>query len=296
MKDMLLPVESVQERDIDFLLIEEFLASRRFVDYFTKTLELPDCDIIVDVQRSVNDFGLGETDVFVDYLHGNAHIGVLIENKLDAIFQPQQAARYRSRARKYETEGRFKSTYEVLVAPAQYIARQNYFSRVISYEQLIEYFQKADLGARGEFKVKLLTIAAEKLRRGYVAVNSEPNQSFWRSYYQYLAVELPMVTMKQVATVPVGSDWIDLSLDSRRFVHKLKKGQIDFVALKDVEAQLLRKNFGGRAKQLAFTSGPVLRVQTISLDRLREFQAQIVEVQQCMDDIRTAVSILRGAN
>lgn len=292
MKYLSLPVESVRERDIDFLLVEELISSKAFVDYVIEKLELPSCDMITNIQRSVNDFGLGETDIFVGYRHGDLRIGILIENKLDAIFQPEQAERYSSRARQYEAGGRFDTTYEALIAPAQYINHQNAFSRSVSYEQLIEYFQNTSFGVRGEFKATLLTIASEKLRRGYVAVNSEPNQAFWQSYYRHLITELPLVSMKPVSVVPAGSDWIDLSIGSRRFVHKLKKGQIDFLSLEEIEIQRLENLFMGKTELLTFGDRLVLRIHTAPLDRMSDFQSQITAVQQCMSDIRTATAVL----
>lgn len=110
-----LPVESVRERDIDFLLIEEMVSSGDFVDFITKQLDLLACSRVVSVERSVNDFNLGETDILVEYLSGSKRVGILIENKLDATFQPRQFQRYKARARQYRGGG-YDEVYCVLIA------------------------------------------------------------------------------------------------------------------------------------------------------------------------------------
>ena len=292
MKKIVLPVESVRERDIDFLLVEELLSSVKFVNYFLGKLTLPECDELIEVQRSINDFGLGETDVLIEYKHRDTSIGVLVENKLDALFQPEQAERYTSRAEQYVVSGKYHQTYAILVAPQQYIEKQNDFQHCISYEDIAEYFKNSDLGDRGEFKETLLKIASEKLRRGYVAINSEPNQEFWTTYYNHISVAAPMIMMKPVSVVPANSDWIDLTAGRLKFVHKLSKGYLDF-SLKDEDAiNKLEKIFPGRTEKLNFKSGDILRIRTTPLDRMSDFQYQIENVNECINDMKNAAILI----
>lgn len=292
MKKLSLPVESVRERDIDFLLVEELLSSREFVDFLFHKLQLPTCDELVNVQRSLNDFGLGETDVLVEYKHDTKSIAVLIENKLDAIFQPQQAERYTSRAEKYVSDGKHHETYSVLVAPRQYIERQREFSHSISYEDVASYFNDSAMGPRGTYKATLLKIASEKLRRGYVAVNSEPNQAFWLNYRDRLLGVAPTVSMKPVSVVPAKSDWIDLAVGPYKLVHKLEKGLLDFSNLDDELVTRVEEAFTGRTERITFKSGDVLRIQTAPLYRMNGFQSQIEAIDECFGDIVIAANIL----
>lgn len=287
-----LPVESVRERDIDFLLVEEFLSSPEFVSFFNSALGLPSCDTLTKVERSINDFGIGETDVLVEYRSGHQNIGILIENKLDALFQPQQAERYLLRAKEHEGRKTYDKTYVVLVAPAQYIQRQTDFSLCISYEQIMEYFQHSNLGARGDFKIQLLKIAAEKLRRGYVAINSEPNQAFWYSYREQLAVDAPSVSMKPVSAVPANSDWIDLSVGPHKLVHKLAKGYLDVATPAPGYRQKIDAAFSERVEHLTFKSGDVVRIHTTPMERLKPFADQLDQFEQYVKDLHTLLSLL----
>ena len=286
-----LPVESVRERDVDFLLVEEFLATPKFINYITETLNLPPCTNIRKVERSINDFGVGETDVLVEYRSGSAIIGLLIENKLDALFQPRQAERYYERAQEYKNRKTHAETFVILIAPAQYIDRQSDFSLCISYEQLMEYFKNSNLGSRGDFKIQLLKIATEKLRRGYVAVNSEINQTFWQEYRQRITADIPTITMKPVSVVPLNSDWIDLSLGHQKIVHKLAKGYIDFLKPSTKFEAALAEEFGDRFERIEFKSGTVARIHTTPLDRLTPFADQLNQYGQFLNDLRALISL-----
>ena len=286
-----LPVESVRERDVDFLLVEEFLATPKFINYITETLNLPPCTNIRKVERSINDFGVGETDVLVEYLNGSEKLGLLIENKLDALFQPRQAERYYERAKEYVDKKTYNETFVILVAPAQYIERQNEFSLCVSYEQLMEYFKNSNLGSRGDFKIQLLKIATEKLRRGYVAVNSEINQTFWQEYREKITLDIPEITMKPVSVVPVNSDWIDLSLGHQKIVHKLAKGYIDFLKPSTEYEATLAKEFGDRFERIEFKSGNIARIHTTPLDRLAPFTDQLNQYGQFLNDFRASISL-----
>jgi hypothetical protein len=72
---------SVEERDIDLLLMEEFQISDGFVAWF--------CDSISDTD--------GETDLLLRVIIGNRRIGVLIENQISAPEQDEQGERYHIR-------------------------------------------------------------------------------------------------------------------------------------------------------------------------------------------------------
>jgi len=95
MTDITLP--RLYERDIDVLLQEELLFSHHVRQVlgralgFEVDLDVKSCDLsVVDTT--------GETDIFVVYDAEAEHGVILIENKIDAAFQPRQPERYRERA------------------------------------------------------------------------------------------------------------------------------------------------------------------------------------------------------
>lgn len=70
----LLPVESIQERDIDMLLLEELIVNPAFVVWLIPKLEIEDIVSFNGVWKSVSGIGMGETDILISY---NSAIGII---------------------------------------------------------------------------------------------------------------------------------------------------------------------------------------------------------------------------
>lgn len=86
MKEVI-PIESIRERDIDLLLIEELTVNNEFLNWLINQWHLPNADKLIGVWRSITDYGLGETDILIAYQSNINTIYIQIENKLDADFQ-----------------------------------------------------------------------------------------------------------------------------------------------------------------------------------------------------------------
>lgn len=224
-----IPVESVQERDIDLLILEELNVSSGFCHWFISQLGLKLPKSKVHAFRSVTDYSLGETDILISYFTEKSRNFILVENKIDASFQENQFERYQERGENYVKNKECNKYFVVLIAPKSYCDSQTNFSRIISYESIKKYF--IDLGdIRSEYKAEILSIAIDKKRRGYTAINSPTVQSFWMSYYDYTISHHQKFRMNKPDVVPSGSDWITLyskRLQGITFCHKLKNGFID---------------------------------------------------------------------
>jgi PD-(D/E)XK nuclease superfamily len=192
-------IETILERDVDLILLEELNTSDSFTKWFVNLLELPELTEINGTWRSISDFGLGETDLLLSYKSNEKTVLVLIENKLDANFQELQFERYQRRGELYKSDGKCSDYYSILVAPNQYSERQNDFDKYITYEDLRDYFE-LEGNKRSSFKASLLQIAIEKLKRGYQPINSEAVQKFWQSYWKYKEETLPEFMMKKPTT------------------------------------------------------------------------------------------------
>ena len=94
-----MPIERKYERDVDLLLAEEFAVNRIFAERLkdlTKFAKKPARVADVWVSRSNN---LGKSVLIVVYqTDDNQLVALLIEDKVDAPLQPDQAARYRRAA------------------------------------------------------------------------------------------------------------------------------------------------------------------------------------------------------
>lgn len=229
MTDETQPIETILERDIDLILLEELNANNYFIKWLINLLELPELTKNIGAWRSISDFGLGETDLLFAYNSNNEIYFVLLENKLDANFQEQQFERYQKRGEQYVAENKCSFFYSVLISPKLYAEGQNDFERFITYEDIRDYFDFAN-NERMKFKAKLINIAIEKSRRGYQPTNCEPVQKFWHSYWKFKEEHCANFKMNKPNIVPFGSDWIQLRLKELKgviFYHKLSKGYID---------------------------------------------------------------------
>jgi hypothetical protein len=80
------------ERDIDVLLQEELIFDRSLSELLARKLEIPEVLSVDRCSLSVVD-ATGETDLHVTYSNEGISSCLLIENKIDAVFQPMQPER-----------------------------------------------------------------------------------------------------------------------------------------------------------------------------------------------------------
>ncbi|GAB4329924.1 MAG: hypothetical protein Kow0037_05310 [Calditrichia bacterium] len=285
-----LPVESIQERDIDILLLEELSVNVQFCDWFVRELGLPELTYCKSVLKSICEPGLGETDILLEYLSENKQVYVFIENKLNSPFGPRQYNRYLQRAKKAIEDGKCEEAFVVLVAPGLYCETQYFFENFLTYESIANQLKNFE-DPRSMFKSRLLKIAVEKLRRGYNPINSTIVQKFWLSYWKYKEEYYPDLKMKKPGIVPHKSDWptmYDERLANVRFYHKLAQGNVDATfkdASEELERQLIEilpdwailKKFG-RSFSIRVFSGRV--------NRTGDFSRQIINVDQGLKNIQ----------
>ena len=94
----------VTEHDMDLLFLEEFVCSDEFLKLFTQQIGVSNARVL-SVHSSLTDFVLGESDITVVLESDGKRIALLIENKIDAIAMPEQAARYNLRGEKGVARG-----------------------------------------------------------------------------------------------------------------------------------------------------------------------------------------------
>ncbi len=112
----------VTERDIDLLLLEEFHSSADFRSHFIKLLEglvAPGVHYLSGEHSVAN--SSGQSDLEIAFLDSDGKkCRMLIENKIAASFQPEQAQRYRKRGELHIRTGICDRFVTVLVARAVY--------------------------------------------------------------------------------------------------------------------------------------------------------------------------------
>lgn len=284
MEQKILPVESILERDVDLILLEELVSDNSFCEWFINELDLPKFVKVNGAWRSISDFGLGETDILFSYNSIDSKIFVLIENKLDSSFQEAQYERYTKRANEYINKNECDKSFAVLVAPNLYCENQSDFKKFVTYETIASRLESTQ-SKRNLFKSELLKIASEKLRRGYQPVNSKPVQKFWHSYWNYKESHHPSLTMKKPDIVPHNSDWpmlYDKDLKGIVFYHKLGQGNTDasFIGFSDELYLKIKEILPNGMLLEKHNKSFSIRIKSGKVDRTKEFDTQIETIEK----------------
>lgn len=230
-----MPVERKYERDIDLLLAEEFAVNAEFADWFRgQTRFRSKAAVVVDVFVSRTDV-LGESDLVVLYEGDNGRFALLIEDKVDAPLQPQQALRYSQRGDREVEAGLFAEYVTILCAPRHYIDHRTDligFDHVLSLEDVAAQI-KRDGGARAIYRASFLESSGNKRVNAWTRQADQITDDFWDAAYQLALAEFPRLEMRPLK-VTKGSTWINFRPDDmptmpQRIYISLKgdRGQID---------------------------------------------------------------------
>lgn len=248
-------VPDVCERDIDLLLLEEFVASGSFRSWFLAQIGAEPSASLSDARQSVKTDS-GESDLEITFDKPTGELKVLIENKVDASFQPNQPERYRERAAKYSRIGGYRAV-TVIMAPEIYFgdeAETYGFDAKVTYESMLTWFSAAErAGPRTDYKLMLLRTAIDRGRSGWQLVPHPRVGEFWRSYWQLaerIARHLSMPVPKR--DIPAQSHFIvfrPVSLPPGvKLIHKVAYGHVD----------LEFSNMGERLGELGRLYGAIL--------------------------------------
>jgi hypothetical protein len=233
-----LAVERKYERDIDLLLAEEFAVSPAFAAWFLTYTGFAAANArVVDVYVSKSDNG-GESDlvvVFEDAADGS-RFALLIEDKIDAPFQPDQEARYRLRGQAAVSRGEYIAYEVILCSPATYPMTQPKgaeLDRLISYESISEFLKTHDDTPRGAYRANFVATAASRNANTWVRTVDEATNAFWQRAYEMATREFPILEMKE-PTFSKGNLWVgfrpsDMPTRPRQIYVQLKgdRGFID---------------------------------------------------------------------
>jgi len=231
-------ISGVCERDIDLLLLEEFLSATGFGEWFAQETKLPQLDglHVETAGRSVTT-SFGESDLEVMfYGPDGTKVMLLIENKISAGFQPSQAARYRQRGENYVSRRMIDEFHTILVAPFDYF-EGNFkgFDARVDYEEILHWYEtNPTLGLRHKYKVSLMNSALERARIGYQLKEDSVITDFWTSYWKLVETMDPNLRLpprKADKGRPAGSNFVwfvDPTLPKDvNLLHKMVHGHFD---------------------------------------------------------------------
>ena len=108
------------ERDMDLLIIEEFISSPGFARIFLDEVGLNEAYTIEHAIHSMRDPDLGESDIVFILKVGEIRYAIHIEDKIDALAMHAQCERYSMRAEKDIADGLYDEYSVFIVAPEKY--------------------------------------------------------------------------------------------------------------------------------------------------------------------------------
>lgn len=231
-----MPLERIYERDVDLLLAEEFEVNPQFANQIKSLTKFADGPAVVVecwVSKSSN---LGESDLEVIYQRQDgSRFALMIEDKVDAGLQPDQAERYRLRAERERPKGAYSDSQVVLCAPASYLGKQtglDGFDLLLSFEEIAGFLESGD--ARSQYRAAFLRTASGTRKVNSWTREIDPaTNAFWDAAYDLASSEFPILEMKRPALTK-DSVWIvfrpnDLPTMPKRVSIELKgkNGHVD---------------------------------------------------------------------
>ena len=231
--------DTTLERDMDLLIMEEFVCSANFAKIFLDTVGIQSDYTIEEVIHSMRDADLGESDiVFILNIDGKRH-AIHIEDKIDALAMPNQRGRYSLRAEKDIASGQYDAYSVLIVAPEKYLSVNNEahkYEHQVRYEQLRDYFANQN-DLRSKYKLALIDRAIYDQKTGYQYEANPGVVSFCAAMDDYQKEHYP--------TLPIGTQawWRGYKtlISTATIVYKANKGFCDLQFSNCTREELLSK-------------------------------------------------------
>ena len=190
---------SIYERDIDLVLVMALRASPAVADLFARAVECQRAPVLT-VCHSVSTIDGREADIEMRLGDASRPVVVQIENKLDAVFQPDQPEAYAERMLALRSDASIADARSVLFCPARY--RETAAASAVSFDATVTYEEVRDRlledGAWGREAALVIEHAIRKHRRGGShSPDDLPRTRFFANFAELAAGEgLPEVPPK----------------------------------------------------------------------------------------------------
>ena len=284
----------VCERDIDLLLLEEFIASPDFLAWFIRQLGMQPPSVLISAACSVST-KTGESDLELAIQRGEEVIRLLIEDKIGAPLRPHQAERYRDRASGYLKSGKCSTALTVIIAPEEYFGGNDEafgFDHRVNHEAVLKWFEGAkELKGRQSYKLALLRAAIEHGTLGWKLVPDRVITEFWREYWKIADSHWPELRMRKPQDKPATSSFIYFSplglANNVVLVHKVPYGNVDLQfggmgeRIGDLERLYRARLEAGMRIDRAAKSG-VIRIRVPEIDMASPFSVSEPAVREAL--------------
>lgn len=151
-------MDTALERDMDLLIIEEFVSDPDFAGIFLDAASLHGNYTVEKVIHSKTDSQYGESDIVIILDMNSKRQAIHIEDKINAPAMPEQHDRYILRGNKDIKNNEYDAFSLIIAAPEKYLtanAEAKKYKNHVTYETLLKYFRnKKD--RRSEYKAALI--------------------------------------------------------------------------------------------------------------------------------------------
>ena len=289
-------IEKVCERDIDLYIINKFINDSKFKELFLKKINCKNYQVCKCLHSFADENG--ESDITIILENDNRKIGLLIEDKINAIAMPKQYERYILRAEKQKHEGLFDNYYIFIIAPKSYIDSNNEaqkYDNKISYEEILDYISGDVYGE------SLIKKAIEEKKKGYDVVENKAVTLFWEKYYEMVENRFSDLKLNRYEGAR-GSDanWpiFFTPIEKIQIFHKSDRGFVDltirsvsqyYFEVYDIVKNVLKENMTLQktGKSLA------IRIVVPKIDFKKDFKEQEENVIKCLEVVRELQKFMR---
>ena len=280
----------MHERDLDVLLATHLTASETFRALLMRHAlgEAPP-HTVLSCQVSVST-DAGETDLLLvvrlDTENGR-RIALMLEDKIGAAFQPEQADRYRQRGEQGILDGAWDAYRTCLVAPAAYIAKvskQDGWNGLLALEKVAAWARAAG-GPHDAVLARVCDDAVAKQAKASSEISPEAT-AFWQAYREAAAKLLPELTITRLPViVSRASPWPRFGVgalpEALLLEHKPQQGRVDLtISAQSVERlQAVTLAWLPLGVHVTRAGGSAaLRLAVPRVDHLRSFAEQEGEI------------------
>ena len=223
-----------EESDVDSLVVEEAFSSNEFQNWLLEKLSEDYKNAEFNGAWKNVTLAYGECDIVIEFLINNKITAILIEDKIKAPEQPNQAERYHKTGEALVERKEVDRYVTCLLAPRKYFklgAPMEKYENRISYEDMLEWFEKQPDTDRMQFKKMVLENGIERARTGYQKTLDEKTDNFYK-YYEKLVRETTPELDYEYTSYTEGQSWVYIKstiFPSKDIVivHKGDRGYVD---------------------------------------------------------------------
>ena len=221
---------TVHERDMDILFLEALVSDQGFTELvLSKTGFSGQAFLVLSGALSETEPDLGESDITIVLQIGDTRVGLLIEDKVDAIAMPDQHLRYRKRGERGVKNGKY-DTFEIFIfCPEKYYKNNSEalkYEHFIYYEEFKTYFDGKD-DVISKVRSQQLAQAIERAKKPAETTVNEAANLFFNKYKAYQKQYYPKLDLR---TSEKSNGWwphFSTRLGDAYIYHKRPEGFVD---------------------------------------------------------------------